>query len=48
MSIQEIHVSSPWVLDKIPSVNRSVSIQHVLDKIPFVNRSVIQHVLNIY
>ena len=24
MSIQEIHVSSNWVLDKIPSVNRSV------------------------
>ena len=48
MSIQEIHVPSPWVLDEIPSVNRSVSIQHVLDKIPFVNRSVIQHVVNIY
>ena len=55
MSIQEIHVRSPWVLDKIPSENRSVSIQQVLDsiqqvldKIPFVNRSVIQHVLTIY
>ena len=24
MSIQEIHTLSPWVLDKIPSVNRSV------------------------